>query len=126
MHINAELIQGSDFMDYQKVEEIIDFFSNRLTAHTVRVKQIILFGSQSDGSANSESDIDLCVISDNFEGKGILERAKMIRNAEIETIKKYLIQLDIINMTPEELEKGTSLAAQFVSNGNVVYEYNGQ
>lgn len=34
--------------------------------------------------------------------------------------------LDIINMTPEELEKGTSLAAQFVSNGNVVYEYNGQ
>jgi hypothetical protein len=50
------------------------------------------------------------------------ENVGSIRNAEIETIKKYLIPLDVINMTPEELVKGTSLAAQFVSNGNVIYE----
>ena len=109
-------------MDYRKVEEIINYFSNRLKANTVQVNKIILFGSQSDGSADAESDIDLCVISRDFEGKGILQRAKMVRNAEIETIKKYLVPLDIINMTPEELVKGTSLAAQFVSNGNVIYE----
>jgi hypothetical protein len=46
----------------------------------------------------------------------------MIRNAEIETIKKYLIPLDIINMTPDELGEGFSIAAQFVSTGNVIYE----
>ena len=109
-------------MDYQEVEAIINYFSTRLKADAVQVKQIILFGSQSDGSADSESDIDLCVISRDFEGKGILQRAKITRNAEIETIKKYLIPLDIINMTPEELKKGTSLAAQFVSNGSVIYE----
>ncbi|MCL6591464.1 MAG: nucleotidyltransferase domain-containing protein [Firmicutes bacterium] len=109
-------------MDYREVEEIINYFSNRLKADAVQVNQIILFGSQSNGSANSESDIDLCVISRDFEGKGILQRAKMIRNAEIATIKKYLIPLDVINMTPEELAKGASLAAQFVSNGNVIYE----
>jgi len=109
-------------MDYRKVEEIINYFNNRLKADAVQVNQIILFGSQSDGSANTESDIDLCVISRDFEGQGILQRAKMIRNAEIETIKKYLVPLDVINMTPEELVKGTSLAVQFVSNGNVIYE----
>ena len=109
-------------MDYREIEEIINYFTDRLKAEAVQVNQIILFGSQSNGSANFESDIDLCVVSRDFEGKGILERAKMIRNAEIATIKKYLIPLDIINMTPEELANGTSLAAQFVSNGNVIYE----
>ena len=109
-------------MDYREIEEIVNYFTDRLKAEAVQVNQIILFGSQSNGSANSESDIDLCVVSRDFEGKGILERAKMIRNAEIATIKKYLIPLDIINMTPEELANGVSLAAQFVSNGNVIYE----
>jgi uncharacterized protein len=109
-------------MDYREVEQIVNYFSNHLKADAVQVNKIILFGSQSNGSADTESDIDLCVISHDFEGKGILQRAKLIRNAEIETIRKYLIPLDIINMTPEELAKGTSLAAQFVSNGNVIYE----
>jgi predicted nucleotidyltransferase len=111
-------------MDYREVKEIIRHFNNRLKNDSVQVNQIILFGSQSDGSATTESDIDLCVVSRDFEGKGILQRAKMVRNAEIETIKKYLIPLDIINLTPEELANGTSLAAQFVSKGNVIYEYN--
>lgn len=93
-------------MDYREIEEIINYFSNRLKVDSVQVNQIILFGSQSDGSANSESDIDLCVISHDFEGKGILQRAKMIRNAEIATIKKYMLPMNIINMTPEELAKG--------------------
>jgi predicted nucleotidyltransferase len=90
-------------MDYREIEEIINYFSNQLKADTVHVNKIILFGSQSDGSADAESDIDLCVISSDFEGKGILQRAKMVRHAEIETIKKYLIPIDVVNMTPEEL-----------------------
>lgn len=60
--------------------------------------------------------------SPDFEGKGILQRAKMTRAAQIATIKKYLIPLDIIYMTPEELAKGASLAAQFVREGNAIYK----
>jgi predicted nucleotidyltransferase len=109
-------------MDYREIKQIVNYFGNRLIAEAVQVNKIILFGSQSNGSADAESDIDLCVVSRDFEGKGILQRAKMIRNAEIETIKKYLIPLDIINMTPDELGEGFSIAAQFVSTGNVIYE----
>ena len=37
------------------------------------------------------------------------------------TIKKFMIPLDIITMTPEELESETSLIADYVKDGEVLY-----
>jgi len=42
--------------------------------------------------------------------------------AEIMTIKKFLIPLDIITLTPEEFESGISLIAEFAKEGEVIYE----
>lgn len=48
------------------------------------------------------SDIDIAVISDDFAGKDIFDRALMTKDAEIQTVKKFRVALDVITLTTEE------------------------
>lgn len=87
----------------------------------VNISKIILFGSQAKGQATEESDIDIAVISKDFEDKDIFERARLTKEAEVMTIKKFMLPLDIITMTPEEFESETSLIADYAREGEVIY-----
>ena len=49
-----------------------------LEARGVSVSKIILFGSQARGRARRESDADFIVVSEDFRGKDIFERADLI------------------------------------------------
>lgn len=44
----------------------------------------------------------------------------MIKDAEIATIKKFMIPFDIIMMTPEEFRSGSSLVSEFAKKGTVL------
>jgi uncharacterized protein len=103
-------------MDKTRVQEIIGYFEQCLKEDGINPSKVILFGSQRSGEATAESDIDLAIISEVFRDKDIFERAKLSSKAEIKTIKKYVVPLDIIDLTPEEYEKETSLIAQIVKN----------
>ena len=92
-----------------------------LREKVMNISKIILFGSQIEGKASAESDIDVVVVSKNFRNKDIFERVELIKEAEIMTIKKFVIPLDIITMTPEEFESETSLIAEYAKQGEVVY-----
>ena len=83
--------------------------------------KIILFGSQAKGESTEESDIDILIVSNDFHDKDIFERATLTKDAEIMTIKKFMIPLDIITMTQEEFESETSLIAEYVKDGEVIY-----
>jgi predicted nucleotidyltransferase len=65
---------------------------------------------------NEGSDIDIVVLSEDFRNKDIFERALLIKDAEVLTIKKF-----IITMTPEEFESGSSLVGLYASEGKVGY-----
>jgi len=60
------------------------------------------------------------VLSEAFINKGIFERIDMIKRAERETIRRFLVPLDIISMTPEEFESGSSIIAEYAKDGEVV------
>ena len=47
---------------YRQIKKTIDFLSQR-----IQLEKVILFGSQITKQSHSESDIDLAVISDDFE-----------------------------------------------------------
>jgi predicted nucleotidyltransferase len=98
----------------------VRYFEERLKANNVSVSKIILFGSQIRGNVSAESDVDIVLISRDFEKKNIYKRLEMIKKAEIETIKKFMIPLDIIMMTPEEFNSGSSLVSEFAKNGKVL------
>ena len=68
------------------------------------MKGIALFGSQLKGDFDAESDLDLIIVSDVFERKNIFERSSYTMNAEIKTIKKFQIPIDVLKMTSKEYE----------------------
>lgn len=103
-----------------KVVKSIKFLAECLKKYGLSYSKIILFGSQIEGKTTRESDIDVVIISENFRGKDIFERAKLTKDAEIMTIKKFMIPLDIITMTPEEFDSGTSLISEYAKNGIVI------
>ncbi len=100
-------------MDKKTVSEVIEFLKKCLEQQGVTVSKIVLFGSHATGGAGEESDLDIAVISNDFSGKGIFQRAKMTKEPEVKTIRKFMIPLDIVTLTPEEYENETSLVAAY-------------
>jgi predicted nucleotidyltransferase len=107
-------------MAKSKTVAAIKFFEERLIDENVNVSRIILFGSQAEGKASADSDVDLVLISKDFKNKNIFKRLEMIKKAEIATIKKFMIPIDIIMMTPEEFKRGTSLVSEYAKKGTVL------
>jgi len=108
-------------MAKSKTVAAIKFLEERLIAENVNISRIILFGSQADGKASAESDVDLVLISKDFKNKNIFKRLEMIKKAEIATIKKFMIPIDIILMTPEEFKGETSLVSEYAKKGTVIF-----
>lgn len=108
-------------MAKSKVIKVVDFFAKRLKESGIHLKKVVLFGSHARGKADEESDIDIVIISEDFRRKDIFDRVKLTKEAEVTTIKKFMIPLDVITMTPEEFESETSLIADYAKKGKIVY-----
>ncbi|MEK7398929.1 MAG: nucleotidyltransferase domain-containing protein [Candidatus Poribacteria bacterium] len=107
-------------MDKDTVINAIRFLEQRLIKSGLNVSKIILFGSHAREQANEESDVDIIIISEDFQDKDIFERCEMTKEAEVMTIREFLIPIDIITMTPQEFEDETSLIAVYAKNGMVI------
>jgi len=103
------------------VIEALGFMNNCLKERGLHITKIILFGSYARRQNTGESDIDIVIVSKDFQDRDIFERARLTKDAEIMTIRKYMIPLDIITLTPEELEDENSLIAGYAKEGEVVY-----
>lgn len=108
-------------MDKNTVIAAIDYLRDILLAQGLTLEKIILFGSRTRGDEQEESDIDLLIISADFEGKSIFERAALTKKAEVHAMKRYQVPFDIITLTPEEYMAGGSLFSQFAEDGETVY-----
>lgn len=91
-------------MDKEAINEIITFLKSALESSGVKVDSIALFGSASSGKMDKDSDMDLIIISSDFMNLDIFERAKITMEAEMKTLRKYKIPMDVINLSPEEFE----------------------
>jgi len=100
-------------MDKATIDNVIIFLKEALVRSGINVDSIALFGSALKGTWSEDSDIDLIIISQDFHNLNIFERAKLTMLPETETMKKFKIPMDIINLSPEEFE---------VSNIKLFYE----
>ncbi len=103
-----------------QILEAVNFFSAVVRKNGVHIHDIILFGSSSTGTSSPNSDIDVAIISSDFAGRDIFERALMTKDAEIQTVRKFKIALDVLTLTPEEYQDPTSLIAGTLRKGIVV------
>ena len=62
----------------QQIEEIIKQFKSKLLDLGVVVDRVILFGSYAKGTPREDSDIDLLVVSRDFEGMNLRERLEVL------------------------------------------------
>ena len=107
-------------MAEKTVLSVVRFLEKCLAENGVNISKIIVFGSRVRGTAREDSDIDIVIVSEDFRGKNILQRVKMTGQPEVLTIRKFLVPLDILTMTPEELESETSPAAGYARQGKVI------
>ena len=107
-------------MAEKTVLTVVRFLEKCLEENGLNITKIIVFGSRVNGTAREDSDIDIVIVSDDFRGKNILQRVKMTGQAEVLTIRKFLVPLDILTMTPEELDSETSPVADYARNGKVI------
>ena len=108
-------------MAESKTIEAIGFMKERFQETGLNIEKIILFGSQANGEATEESNIDIIVVSRDFCNKDIFKRARLTKEAEILTIRKFMIPFNILTMTPEEFEGEDSLLSDYAREGEIVY-----
>ena len=94
-----------------KVLEAVNFFSAVVRENGIHIHDLILFGSSGLGTASSHSDIDIAIVSADFAGRDIFERALLTKDAEIQTVRKFKVALDVLSLTPEEYRDPASLIA---------------
>ena len=108
-------------MAKSKIKKIIRFLADGLKQNGLHISKIILFGSHVISASTKESDIDIVIVSKDFRNKDIFKRIKLIKDAEIMTIKKFMVPMDIITLTPEELKNENSIVADFAQKGEVIF-----
>lgn len=84
----------------QEIAEIIEKFRHALSLLGVRTERIILYGSYAAGRAKDESDIDLIVVSPDFEDKDIRERLELLGIASA----RIMEPVQALGATPSEID----------------------
>lgn len=104
-------------MDKKTVLTIISEFRKVLESKGIKPQKLILFGSFVSGNFHEGSDIDILVISKDFENKSYWERIDILSAAIYEIFKP----IEAVAMTPAEWQQGDSLIVNYARNGEVVY-----
>ena len=61
------------------IREVITNYLKSLDAHHIRIRKVVLFGSYVTGKADEWSDIDVALVSDDFEGDWFKDRNRIRR-----------------------------------------------
>lgn len=95
-----------------KVQRIISQYLALLKEHGFDIQDAILFGSYARGSAGQESDIDLALVSNEFEGIRFTDKNK-IRQLTISTS----LDLEVLPFNPRDFTPSDPLVREILDTG---------
>jgi predicted nucleotidyltransferase len=104
-------------MDKSAAIEIINRFRKGIEVRGIKPVKVILYGSFAAGTNREGSDIDVVVVSDDFEGMGYWERIDIISDA----VYEIFAPVEAVAMTSEEWERGDSIITDFARNGEILF-----
>jgi len=105
-------------MDKRAAVDIVTRFRKGIEARGIRPQRVILYGSYATGTNKDDSDIDVVVISDDFNGKSYWERIDILADA----IYEIFAPVEAVAMTPDEWERGDSFITDFARKGEVLFD----
>lgn len=82
------------------LERIIKSFQRELKKMGIRSERIVVFGSHADGTAREDSDIDLFIVSRDWEKYNLRERLEILGIAAVRILEPVQAQ----GVTPREIE----------------------
>lgn len=100
----------------REIKEIAQLLRIFLAKRSIKAEKIIVFGSQAKGNLRQDSDVDIAIVSEDFEGKDIFEKAEMLKGLKWFLVERFLLPFDIIPLSLSEWGR-PSLIAQFVKEG---------
>lgn len=107
-------------MAEKKNREIAATIKDFLLRRHIKVDRIILFGSRARGFPSGDSDFDIAIVSEFFEGKSIFQKAKILRGLGWLLVEKFMLPFDIISVSKKEWEEGFSPLVGFIRQGRTI------
>ena len=108
-------------MDKRKFIRTISILKDLTRQKGIDVDRIVVFGSYARGEEKKGSDIDIIIVSRNFEGKDIFERVEIASGLHRELVEKTMMPADIMYYSPTEWEQGNSLIINQAKEEGIVY-----
>lgn len=99
---------------------MIQFFLDDLIRSGITFDRVILFGSCATGYASDQSDIDIAIVSPQFQGLDLSARFHLLGRHIIHVVKTYHMPIDVIPLTPEEFRQEKSIRMDFIKMGRVL------
>jgi len=104
-------------VDKAEVLSVINQFRIEMEMRGFSVKRIILFGSYARNDAHCGSDIDLVIISDDFDGLDFWQRIAIAGDI----IYKLMKPIEANMISSQEWESGEWTISELAKNGETVF-----
>lgn len=111
-------------MSEKRIQKIVNFIKTFLNERNIQVQKIIVFGSHALRKAAKDSDMDIAIVSANFEKKDIFERSELLKGLNWSLVKQFAIPFDILPISLSEWSRSSSIAVSFVKEGKIMYAHN--
>ena len=95
-----------------KIRNIIEEYLKLLKKNNFKIQRVFLFGSYARGNYNEWSDIDLAIVSDNFEGVRIKDKDKT-RKITLSVSSS----LEVLPFNPKDFNQNNPLAKEIMETG---------
>lgn len=107
-------------MSGKRIKEIANAIKIFLKGRNIKVDKIVIFGSYAKGKYSANSDLDIAIVSSDFDGKDIFQKSDMIKGLNWHLVERFLFPFDIITVSSKEYQQSSSLIVDFIKEGKVL------
>ncbi|MBA7672605.1 hypothetical protein ES703_80788 [subsurface metagenome] len=103
-----------------RVREAAELIKSFLKDRNITVDRIIVFGSCAKGNYTKDSDLDIAIISRDFNGKDVFQKAEMLKGLKWALVEKFELSFDIVPVSLKQWQESSSLVVDFIKEGKAL------
>ena len=92
----------------------------KLLKDRITIDEMFIFGSYAKGNFTKDSDMDIAIISRDFNEKDVFQRAEMLRGLKWALVEKFELSFDIVPVSLSQWQNPTSLVVDFRKEGKAL------
>jgi len=100
-----------------RVNQAVKLIKDFLKGRDIAIAKVVIFGSYARAAATKDSDVDVAIISPDFDGKDIFLRAEMLKGLKWVLADKIDLPFDIISISSREWDEETSFMVDAIKSG---------